>query len=133
MDQHQGSLPRLLSGPSPSASCSAWPWAGSGWPKACAPHFRIHPAHPAHRVDSADHLLVRHRPDGKVFIIWIGGIVPCVINSYVGVRMTNPVFLQMGRPTARRTGSFLDRMHPSALPMVLRRAQIALAWCWMNL
>ena len=52
---------------------------------------------------------------GKVFIIWIGGIVPCVINSYVGVRMTNPVFLQMGRLYgATNWQIFLDRMHPSA-------------------
>lgn len=34
---------------------------------------------------------------GKVFIIWIAGIVPCVINSYVGVRMTNPTLIQMAR------------------------------------
>lgn len=25
---------------------------------------------------------------GKIFIIWLGGLVPCVINAYVGVKMT---------------------------------------------
>ncbi|MFQ9867246.1 MAG: ABC transporter permease [Bilophila wadsworthia] len=69
---------------------------------------------------------------GKVFIIWIGGIVPCVI-FYVGVRMTNPVFLQMGSSTARRTGSFSGPYASPRPAYGLRRAQIALAWCWMNL
>ena len=34
---------------------------------------------------------------GKVFIIFLAGIVPCVINSFVGVRMTNPTLIQMAR------------------------------------
>ena len=71
---------------------------------------------------------------GKVFIIWIAGIVPCVINSYVGVRMTNPVFLQMGRLYgATNWQLFWTVCIPSALPMVFGALQIALAWCWMNL
>ncbi len=71
---------------------------------------------------------------GKVFIIWIGGIVPCVINSYVGVRMTNPVLLQMGRLYgASNWQLFRTICIPSALPMVFGALQIALAWCWMNL
>ncbi len=71
---------------------------------------------------------------GKVFIIWIGGIVPCVIKSYVGVRMTNPVFLQMGRLYgATNWQLFWTVCIPSALPMVFGALQIALAWCWMNL
>lgn len=71
---------------------------------------------------------------GKVFIIWVGGIVPCVINSYVGVRMTNPVFLQMGRLYgASKWQLFTSVCIPSALPMVFGALQIALAWCWMNL
>ena len=34
---------------------------------------------------------------GKVFIIWIGAVVPCVINAWVGVNMTNPTLIQMAR------------------------------------
>jgi len=52
--------------------------------------FRADPPDSAHRLDPADRLLVRHRMWGKVFIIWLGGVVPCVINAFVGVRMTNP-------------------------------------------
>jgi len=35
--------------------------------------------------------------EGKVFIIFLGGVVPCVINAFVGVRMTNPTLIQMAR------------------------------------
>ena len=44
---------------------------------------------------------------GKVFIIWASGLVPCVINSFVGVKMTNPVFIKMARTYGARTGKFL--------------------------
>ena len=65
---------------------------------------------------------------GKVFIIWIAGIVPCVINSYVGVRMTNPTLIQMARHIWRqRTGRFSRSVCiPSALPMVFGALQLAL-------
>ena len=56
---------------------------------------------------------------GKVFIIWIAGIVPCVINSYVGVRMTNPTLIQMARTYgANNWQIFTQLCIPSALPMV---------------
>ena len=65
VDQHQGSLPRLLSGPRRRHPARPGHGLVPAGRRARAPHFRIHPAHPAHRVDSADHLLVRHRPDGQ--------------------------------------------------------------------
>ena len=71
---------------------------------------------------------------GKVFIIWIAGIVPCVINSYVGVRMTNPTLIQMARTYgATNWQIFWQICIPSALPMVFGALQIALAYCWTNL
>ncbi|WP_300674940.1 ABC transporter permease [Desulfoluna sp.] len=71
---------------------------------------------------------------GKVFIIWIAGIVPCVINSYVGVKMTNPVLIQMARTYgASNWQIFIKICIPSALPMVFGALQIALAYCWTNL
>ena len=71
---------------------------------------------------------------GKVFIIWIAGIVPCVINSYVGVRMTNPTLIQMARTYgASNWQIFTQLCIPSALPMVFGALQIALAYCWTNL
>lgn len=71
---------------------------------------------------------------GKVFIIWIAGIVPCVINSYVGVRMTQPTLIQMARTYGATDWQiFCQLCVPSALPMVFGALQIALAYCWTNL
>jgi len=71
---------------------------------------------------------------GKVFIIWIAGIVPCVINSYVGVKMTNPVLIQMARTYGASSWQIFTKICiPSALPMVFGALQIALAYCWTNL
>jgi ABC-type nitrate/sulfonate/bicarbonate transport system permease component len=71
---------------------------------------------------------------GKVFIIWLGGLVPCVINAYVGVKMTNPTLIQMARTYGASDWQiFVHMCIPSALPMVFGALQIALACCWTNL
>jgi NitT/TauT family transport system permease protein len=71
---------------------------------------------------------------GKVFIIFLGGIVPCVINAFVGVRMTNPTLIAMARTYGASDWQiFVNLCIPSALPMVFGALQIALACCWTNL
>lgn len=71
---------------------------------------------------------------GKIFIIWLGGLVPCVINAYVGVKMTNPTLIQMARTYGASDGQIFRQLCiPSALPMVFGALQIALASCWTNL
>ena len=71
---------------------------------------------------------------GKVFIIWLSGLVPCVINAYTGVRMTNPVHIQMARTYgASNWQIFRTVCVPSALPMVFGALQISLAYCWVTL
>lgn len=71
---------------------------------------------------------------GKVFIIWISGIVPCVINAFTGVRMSNPVLIQMSRTYGASDWQiFTSICVPSALPMVFGALQIALAYCWVTL
>lgn len=71
---------------------------------------------------------------GKVFIIWLSGIVPCVINSFVGVRLTNPTLIQMAKTYgATRWQIFVQICIPSALPMVFGALQMALAACWTTL
>jgi len=71
---------------------------------------------------------------GKVFIIWISGIVPCVINAFIGVNMTNPVHIQMARTFGASDWKiFTSICIPSALPMVFGALQIALAYCWVTL
>lgn len=71
---------------------------------------------------------------GKIFIIWIGGIVPCVINAYVGVKMTNPTLIQMARTYGASDWEIFTQLCiPSARPMIFGALQIALSCCWTNL
>ena len=71
---------------------------------------------------------------GKVFIIWIAGIVPCVINAYVGVRMTSPVLIQMARTYGANDWQIFTQLCiPSSLAMVFGDLELALAHCWTNL
>lgn len=67
----------------------------------------------------------------KVYIIFIGALVPCVINSYTGVRMTNPTFIRMGRTYGASNWKIFTKICiPSALPMVFGGLQVALAVAW---
>ena len=71
---------------------------------------------------------------GKVFIITMAGFIPCVINSYYGVKMTNPTLVQMARTYGASNWTIFTRICiPSALPMVFGALQIALATCWTTL
>ena len=72
--------------------------------------------------------------EGKVFIILLGGMTPCIINAYMGVRMTNPVHIQMARTFGASDWKiFTSICIPSALPMVFGALQIALGNCWTTL
>ena len=69
-----------------------------------------------------------------VFIIWACALVPCVINAYTGVRMTNPTLIQMARTYGASDWQIFRRICvPSALPMVFGGLQIALALAWTTL
>ncbi len=71
---------------------------------------------------------------GKVYIIWIAGIVPFTINSWVGVSMTDPALIQMARTYGATDWQiFVKICIPSALPMIFGALQISLAYCWTNL
>jgi len=71
---------------------------------------------------------------GKAFIIWASGVVPCVINSFVGVRMTNPVYIRMARTYGASDWEIFKKIIiPSALPMVFGGLQVALAASWTAL
>jgi NitT/TauT family transport system permease protein len=71
---------------------------------------------------------------GKIFIIWLSGIVPCVINSYVGVRMTSPTLIAMARIYGASDWDIFKRICiPSALPMVFGAMTISQAYCWTTL
>jgi len=68
---------------------------------------------------------------GKVYIIFIGGLVPAVINAYTGVLMSNPTLIQMAKTYgASKWQIFKTICIPSALPMIFGALQVALAICW---
>lgn len=70
----------------------------------------------------------------KIFIITVAGIIPCVINAYYGVKMTNPVFINMARTYGASDWQIFKTICiPSSLPMVFGALQIALASCWVTL
>ena len=57
-----------------------------------------------------------------------------MINAYVGVRMTNPVLIQMARTYGANDWQIFTQLCiPSSLPMVFGALQLALAYCWTNL
>lgn len=68
---------------------------------------------------------------GKVYIIFMGGLVPIIINCYAGIKMTEPKFIRMARTFgASNWQIFLQICIPSALPMIFGALQVALAICW---
>lgn len=71
---------------------------------------------------------------GKVFIIFLSGLVACVINSYTGVKMTNQTLIRMAKTYgASNWEIFCKIVIPSALPMIFGGLQVALAASWTAL
>lgn len=70
----------------------------------------------------------------KAFIIWLSAFVPSVINSYAGIRYTDPVLINVARTFgATRWETFLRVGVPWALPMVFTGLRLSLSSAWMTL
>ncbi len=70
----------------------------------------------------------------KAFIIWLASFVPCVINSYTGIRLTNPVLIRVARIYgASNWETFLRIGVPSAIPMVFTGLKLSLNAAWTTL
>ena len=71
---------------------------------------------------------------GKVFIIWIAGIVPCVINSYTGIKLTSQVLIDVSRTFGAPNWLIFWKIGiPSSLPMVFAGIRVALGNSWSTL
>jgi NitT/TauT family transport system permease protein/taurine transport system permease protein len=70
----------------------------------------------------------------KVLIIWFAAFVPCVINSYSGVRAIEPHLIEAAR-TLGVTRPMLIRevLIPGALPMIFTGLRLSLQACWTTL
>lgn len=70
----------------------------------------------------------------KAFIIWLAAFVPCVINSYTGIKLTNPVLIRVAEIYgASRWETFHKIGVPSAIPMVFTGLKLSLNASWTTL
>jgi NitT/TauT family transport system permease protein len=70
----------------------------------------------------------------KAYIIWLSAFVPSVINSYFGIKLTEPVLINVVRTFgASKWESFLKVGVPAALPMVFTGLRLSLSSAWMTL
>ncbi len=70
----------------------------------------------------------------KVLIIFFSAFVPCVINSYTGIQLTNKTFINVSQTfSASNFTTFIKVGIPSSLPMVMTGIKIALGNSWSTL
>lgn len=70
----------------------------------------------------------------KVFIVFVAAFVPCVINSYTGVKLTNPVYINVAKTMgAGHFRIFTKICIPSAIPMVFTGIRLSLGASWSTL
>ena len=70
----------------------------------------------------------------KVFIIFFGGFVPCVINAYTGIRLTNRTLINVAKTYGAGSWKvFWSVGLPSSVQMVFAGIRIALGVSWTTL
>lgn len=70
----------------------------------------------------------------KVAVIFVGAFIPCVINSYTGIKQVSHVHLWVGQTFGanRRKLLFMIAI-PTALPVIFTGLKIAMGISWMTL
>ena len=70
----------------------------------------------------------------KAFIIFVAAFVPCVINSYTGVKMTNPVLINVAKTCGASSWQIFRRVClPHAIPLVFAGFRVSLGSAWSTL
>ena len=70
----------------------------------------------------------------KVFIIFISAFVPCVVNSYLGIKLTDPTLIDVAQTFgASRWQIFRTICIPSSMNMVFTGVRVSLAASWSTL
>lgn len=71
----------------------------------------------------------------KIFLIWVSSFTPSVINTYAGVRNTDPTLIEAARVHGASNGLRLLRavLIPGALPMIFTGLRLSLQTAWMTL
>lgn len=70
----------------------------------------------------------------KAAIIFVSAFVPCVINTYAGIKQTKPVHLWVAQTFgASRTKMLFTVAVPTAMPLIFTGLRISLGTAWMTL
>jgi NitT/TauT family transport system permease protein len=70
----------------------------------------------------------------KSFIIWLAAFVPCIINSYTGIKLTDPTLIDLAKTFgATDRQIFFNIAIPSSLPAVFTGLKLAVIASWMTL
>ncbi|MDR1577291.1 MAG: ABC transporter permease [Deltaproteobacteria bacterium] len=70
----------------------------------------------------------------KAYIIFLASFVPCVINSFTGIRLTNPILARVARVHGASDFTvFLKIGLPSAIPMIFNGLRLSLNAAWTTL
>ena len=71
----------------------------------------------------------------KIFVIWLAAFVPCVINSYTAIRLTDPLLVKaaLGLGVKKQRDLLWEVAIPSSLPIILAGVRIGLGAAWMTL
>ena len=70
----------------------------------------------------------------KTFIVFVAAFVPCVINSYTGVKTVNPVFINVAKTLGASHYTIFARICiPAAFPMIFTGVRISLGASWTTL
>jgi NitT/TauT family transport system permease protein/taurine transport system permease protein len=71
---------------------------------------------------------------GKIFTIWLTAFVPCVINTFTGVRQVDPVLIAAARTQGASTAQVLRHVVvPGAMPMIFTGLRLSLQASWTTL
>ena len=70
----------------------------------------------------------------KIMVIWFAAFVPCVINSFAGVRNLDPALIEAADMLGLRRAQFVrEVMIPGALPMIYTGLRLSLQASWTTL
>lgn len=70
----------------------------------------------------------------KVAVIFVASFIPCVINSYSGIKQTNPIHLWIGQTFGATNRQLLFMVAiPSALPFIFTGLKVSMNVAWMCL
>ncbi len=70
----------------------------------------------------------------KVYVIWLSAFVPSLINTYIGIKMVDPVLVDAARVYGARDRAILFNVAiPSSIPLILTGIRLSLNNAWMTI